>query len=150
MFIAVILGYVLVSVFALCGVFNCVNYCFSGAPGDAGTFLNGLTTAALPLLYAAVLLLLIQIATQLERLGIQNELSLLRNATPSTPAKAPRKRDHGTVYIPKSKSSEAHTDRQQQYFVTRETPAPPSTPDIAPAPEPTDNRETERHFFKTN
>lgn len=138
MFIAVILGYALAAVFALCGLFNCAAYCLGGAQGsDASSFLNGLTTAAMPLLYAAILLILIQIATQLERMGIQTEISLLKGAAPKASAKEKTPRAHGTAYVPKA---EKHTRRShdQHYFVTHteQNSTPAAAPAATPAPYP--------------
>ncbi|MBQ2814163.1 MAG: hypothetical protein IJE66_04045 [Akkermansia sp.] len=166
MFIAVILGYALASVFALCGIFNCAAYCMGGAQGgDASSFLNGFTTAAMPLLYAVILLILIQIATQLERMGIQTEISLLKGAAPKTTTREKAPKAHGTAYVPKA---ETHTRRShdQRYFVTHAeqgsvpaaAPAATGTQQtqqaMSPAPEhphshPTP-RDNEQQFFRTN
>lgn len=147
MFIAVILGYVLVAVFALCGVVSCADYCLERTPGDAGQFLAGLVTAAMPLLYAAALMLLIQIATLLERLSIQSEISMIKSAAPKTTGKTKKQREHGTVYVPKSATH--REEAPQQYFVAHETPAPRQEPEPI-APSPTQYNDQYRQFFKTN
>lgn len=167
MFVAIILGYALAAIFALCGIFNCAAYCLDGSQGsDASSFLNGLVTAAMPLLYATILLLLIQVCTQLERMGIQTEISLLKGTAAKNTAKTKAPKAHGTTYIPKSeKPRRTHEPR---YFVTHEeqtTPSPvangaesqaaPQHQQAAhPMPEPSHfhpgPQESGPQFFRTN
>ena len=154
MFLAIILGYAMAAIFALCGLFNSIAYCAGETPSDAYLYLTGLASAATPLVYAALMLLLIQIATQLERLAIHTEISLLKahSKTKTATPKPGKNKAHGTVYVPKS--SEHHTkDEEPHYFLTSEPE--PSQEQEEPAkqeamPDTTPSAGEGRHFFKTH
>ncbi len=154
MFLAIILGYAMATIFALCGLFNSIAYCAGETPSDAYLFLTGLASAATPLVYSAVLLLLIQIATQLERLAIQTEISLLKGHSSAKAAspKPSKNKAHGTVYIPKS--SEHHTQEETPHYFRTPEPTPQQesedTDKQEPAPAPAPSADAGRHFFKTH
>ncbi len=68
MFLSVIVAYVIAATFAFCGAAGAVHYIME-APEDMGyfPFIEGLAVAMWPLAFAVALLVLVQIATKLER-----------------------------------------------------------------------------------
>ena len=58
MHLAVITGYVMASLFALCGLFNTVQFCIYGSYANVGDFIRGLVIVLHPLAVATVILLL--------------------------------------------------------------------------------------------
>lgn len=114
MFVALIAGYLVATLFAFCGIVNI--YCFiSELPQGAGAavFSNGLVAAAWPLAVAAVVFLLTQIANLLE---VQKIMAL--NAAVDKPVSpAPAK--------PAAKPPVAMP--QGSYFKATPAPVPPPT-----------------------
>ncbi len=89
MFFSVIIGYVVAVAFAFCGAAATVTYVME-APHDTTYtfFLEGLAVKMWPLAVALALVLLIQIACQIERLRLTWAMSQLAPAAPARTAKS--------------------------------------------------------------
>lgn len=141
MHLAVITGYVMASLFALCGLFNTVQFCIYGSYANVGDFIRGLVIVLHPLAVATVILLLAQL--------------LCRQGQPRTIADVMHHR-HPQKHPEPTRAGQGITPRKmpERYFpIPEETPAsaPAETnPDTAPdttqeeAPEP----EEKLQFFK--
>lgn len=96
---AVIIGYVIASIFALCGIINSVQFCLDGRELNMAAFSLGLVIAAAPLAAASVILLLTQILCRLEQLVSAPVAGALpnrsvqprRRVAPPHPRETPRK-----------------------------------------------------------
>ncbi len=96
---AVIIGYVIASIFALCGIVNSVQFCLDGRELNVAVFSHGLVIAGAPLAAASVILLLTQILCRLEQLVSAPVAGALPNramqaqqrVTPHHPHETPRK-----------------------------------------------------------
>ena len=141
MHFAVITGYVMASLFALCGLFNTVQFCVHGSYANIGEFTGGLVIVLHPLAVATVIFLLAQLLCQT---GQQRTMAEVRqNRRPQQSPNPPRA---GRGITPRK--------MPEHYFpIPEETPAsaPEETnPDTVPdttqeeAPEP----EEKLQFFK--
>lgn len=139
--LAVITGYIMASVFALCGLFNTVQFCVYGDYANVGDFTGGLVVTLHPLAVATVILLLVQL---LCRTGQQRTIAeVMQNKRPVQHAASPR-------------AQQGCTPRKmpERYFpIPEERPAaaPAETqPNEAPAPpqEETTDSEEKLQFFK--
>lgn len=139
--LAVITGYVIASLFALCGLFNTVQFCMYGSYATVGDFISGLLIVLHPLAVATIILLLAQI--------------LCRSGQHSSPAEImqeQRPQQHPDSSRAKEKDSRHNTP--QRYFTISEespatTPAEPSpneVPDTTQEPAP--ESEEKLQFFK--
>lgn len=138
MHLAVITGYVIASLFALCGLFNTVQFCMYGSYANVGDFIRGLIIVLHPLAVATVILLLVQI--------------LCRQRYPRTIAENRHPQQH--TVAPRAGQGITPRKMPERYFpIPEETPtsAPAeANPDAAPdttqeeAPEP----EEKLQFFK--
>lgn len=123
--LAVITGYIMASVFALCGLFNTVQFCVYGDYANVGDFTGGLVVTLHPLAVASVILLLAQL---LSRTGQQRAIAeAMQNQRPQQRPNAPR-------------AGQGITPRKmpERYF-----PIPEERPADAPAEEnPSESPET--------
>ncbi len=86
MFFAVIATYLVATAFAFCGIVRTVGYIKEAQPGMGSyVFIDGLTLAMWPLAVAMALVMLVQIACQLERWKL-----LWTMAQSTTPASSPK------------------------------------------------------------
>lgn len=83
MFIASVLGYIMVAVMAFCGVFGVVDF-FQGDLESLGTagYIQGIAAASWPLVAAAALCTLLQVALLLEKLVIYTTIAQNNAAKP--------------------------------------------------------------------
>lgn len=118
MHLAVITGYVMASLFALCGLFNTVQFCVYGSYANVGEFTGGLVIALYPLAVATVIFLLAQL---LCRTGQQRTMAeVLQNRRPqqsTNPPRAgqgitPRKMPERYFPIPEERPAAAQTETQ--------------------------------------
>lgn len=115
--LAVISGYILASVFALCGLLNTTLFCLYGDARNMTVFLNGVAVCALPLAVGAIILLLVQILSMLAQLhgtAVNGELVIRRN---------PQKN-----IIPSQKKIPATRREPQHYFPVSDTGTSSATP----------------------
>ncbi|MBR4311697.1 MAG: hypothetical protein IKT79_11765 [Akkermansia sp.] len=121
MFIAVILGNCLAVVFALGGIAELWFRFSAGRPDSAESFMHDVLASALYFVVSAVLLLLVQIATFLEKLYIERKEGIVgvksEKSAPATPFKKKEQK-------PASASGE--------YF--RADPMPEPAPEPVPVP----------------
>lgn len=87
---AVIIGYVIASIFALCGIVNSVQFCLDGRELNVAVFSHGLVIAGAPLAAASVILLLTQILCRLEQLVSAKVDGTLPNRPERTEQRVPR------------------------------------------------------------
>lgn len=91
MFIAVIFGYVMTAVMAFCGIFGIVSF-FQGDLQDLGAagYIQGLAVVSWPLVAAAALFTLVQVAILLEKLVIYSSMPQANIATPPAGTESPQ------------------------------------------------------------
>lgn len=141
---AVITGYILASIFALCGLLNTTLFCLYGDAKSITVFLSGIVLYAWPLAVGAVILLLIHILNLLEQLrGTTLSRELLNRRNP---------RKNNTVA---QKTAHPMHREPEHYFPVRErSPQPVQSQqepeNTAPVRQEDDVPETEENlqFFK--
>lgn len=118
MHFAVLTGYVIASLFALCGLFNTVQFCMYGSYATVGDFISGLLIVLHPLAVATVIFLLAQLLCQT---GQQRTMAeVLQNRRPQqspNPPRAgrgitPRKMPERYFPIPEERPAAAQTETQ--------------------------------------
>lgn len=165
MLIAVTMGYALAVLFGVCGIVQvCVTVSGMEMGMGAGVFASQLMLSAWPLAVCGLILLLIQILEQLDKLRIQ-QLQSSAFPAPAQPGKVPetvgREKTIATI-APHKK------DAPRQFFKADPTPAPPvvkteelplqkpgePAPESKPAPAtpPAAEKKDEEnlHFFRMN
>ncbi len=132
-------GYVMASLFALCGLSNSVRFCLYGYTGEAGIFLRGVAIEGWPLAAAAIILLLVQILCRLEQLHINPPSGARQNLRTTSRITPPRKKQN------------TEQRRMPEHFFPVHHPEQAvreSAPDTFP--EAQKNTERKLQFFKIN
>ncbi len=153
MFLAVIATYAIATAFAFCGIVNTVGYIAQSQQGMGSyVFIEGLALAMWPLAVAAGLVMLVQIATQIERWRLLWTMAQATAPAPAAKAAAPKATTPATPAAPASRSDalEAVTPPVMEA-------APAATPEAIPLPpnpatlrdsQPAAPRQEGLNFFK--
>lgn len=149
--LAVYLGYIFAFVFALCGLLNTVGFCMYGSFSNAANFLEGLSEVLLTPAVGVVILLLVQILLQLNRMtdGMADRTLLKRQIQAKAQAVQP-------------KQSPAHKKSPERYFPMNDAAPAADAPVEIPAENAEDREEMQQpaeepqkeeetlQFFKLN
>lgn len=141
MHLAVITGYVMASLFALCGLFSTVQFCVYGSYANVGDFCGGLVVALHPLAVATVILLLVQL---LCRTGQPHTIAeVLQNKRPQPRSDSPRA---GQGLTPRKMPERYFPVSEESPAAAPEEPQPNEAPDTTQ--EETPEEEETLQFFK--
>lgn len=137
--LTVISGYVMASLFALCGLFDSVQFWLHGGSKNMTDFSHGQLEAGWPLAVAGVIVLLVQILCRLDQLC----------AASLTGAQQKRNVRAGQTITPNKPHSAARRMPERFFPVHDTTPsAPEQNTESAPMEQDNGSTEDKLHFFK--